>query len=40
LFSPPTSLYQQAASGEYFSRVGMALAHLVGTFGNSPGAKM
>src|SRR5215467_8915692 len=38
LFSPPSSLDQQAASGENFSRSGMALAHASSTFAMSPGA--
>src|SRR5262249_30016111 len=38
LFSPPSSLVQQAARGENFSRSGMALAHASSTFGRSPGA--
>src|SRR5215813_7607422 len=38
LFSPPTSLVQQAARGENFSRASMALLHPSSTFGMSPGA--
>src|SRR5215471_15734262 len=38
LLSPPSSLVQQAASGENFSRASMALAHPSSTFGISPGA--
>src|SRR5207302_8834826 len=38
LFSPPSSLVQQAARGENFSRSGMALAHASSTFAMSPGA--
>src|SRR5262245_48332285 len=38
LFSPPTSLVQQAASGENFSRASMALLHPSSTFAMSPGA--
>src|SRR2546429_9976741 len=38
LFSPPSSLVQQAARGENFSRASMALLHPSSTFGISPGA--
>src|SRR5262245_5079658 len=38
LFSPPTSLVQQAARGENFSRASMAVLHPSSTFGMSPGA--
>src|SRR2546428_166943 len=40
LFSPPSSLVQQAAKGENFSRASMALLHPSSTFGMSPGAKV
>src|SRR5882724_3732920 len=36
LFSPPSSLVQQAARGENFSRASMALLHPSSTFGMSP----
>src|SRR6266571_714429 len=35
LFSPPSSLVQQAAKGENFSRASMALLHPSSTFGMS-----
>src|SRR3989454_5525653 len=38
LFSPPSSLVQQAARGENFSRASMALLHPSSTFGRSPEA--
>src|SRR2546425_842072 len=38
LFSPPSSLVQQAARGENCSRASMALLHPSSTFGRSPGA--
>ena len=38
LFSPPSSLVQQAAKGENFSRASMALLHASSTFGISPEA--
>ena len=38
LFSPPSSLVQQAARGENFSRASMALLHPSSTFEMSPGA--
>src|SRR5215510_16028233 len=38
LFSPPSSLVQQAARGENFSRASMAVLHPSSTFGISPGA--
>src|SRR5271166_5050292 len=37
LFSPPSSLVQQAANGENFSRASIALPHASNTFGMSPG---
>src|SRR2546428_3390580 len=38
LFSPPSSLVQQAARAENFSRASMALLHPSSTLGMSPGA--
>src|SRR2546425_13022117 len=38
LFSPPSSLVQQAARGENCSRASMALLHPSSTFGRSPEA--
>ena len=38
LLSPPTSLVQQAARGENFSRASMDLLHPSSTLGMSPGA--
>src|SRR6266571_8820800 len=38
LFSPPSSLVQQAARGENCSRASMALLHPSSTLGMSPGA--
>ena len=40
LFSPPSSLVQQAARGENYSRASMALPHPSSTLGISPGAKV
>jgi hypothetical protein len=40
VFSPPSSLLQQAARGENCSRASMALPHPSSTFGISPGAKV
>src|SRR5207247_9778352 len=40
LFRPPSSLVQQAARAENFSRTSMALLHPSSTLGMSPGAKV
>jgi hypothetical protein len=40
VFSPPSSLVQQAARGENCSRASMALPHPSSTFGISPGAEV